>query len=237
MAAVGQQQQLHGPMHGEHHAPIPVAHADDPESGAKIIRTLTPNRAALPTSRPPSMRSHRTDTVDGDQEDAQDDNNSELGWGPKHPCFPHPNPHVPLDSPLYNTTRIIRVARDWMQKGDLAPTFQNLYPEVLDPLIREDDFRALVKHINETLIDAFNPLTFRAALDAVMGVATLWLWDDIGLTKVKRKLAELERWIEKWNRDYGEREGVKIIALRRTGYMTVGSNLAGELSDYANTRN
>jgi hypothetical protein len=108
-----------------------------------------------------------------------------------------------------------------MQKGDLAPTFQNLYPEVLDPLIEEDDFRALIKHINETLIDAFNPLTFRAWLDAVMGVATFWLWDDVGLTKVKRKLAELERWIEKWNREKGEKEGVKIISLRRTGYMTV----------------
>jgi len=56
-------------------------------------------------------------------------------------------------------------------------------------------------------------------------VATFWLWDDIGLTKVKRKLTELEKWIEKWNQDIGEKEGVKIIALRRTGYMTVSCTL------------
>ncbi|KAF2750417.1 hypothetical protein M011DRAFT_379324, partial [Sporormia fimetaria CBS 119925] len=171
---------------------------------------------------PHSMHSQRTGTADGDRDGlTAEDTNSEAPWGPKHPCFPHPNPHVPLDSPLYNSTRIIRVGRDWMQKGDLAPAFANLYPEVLDPLVREDDFRALIKHINRVLFDAFNPLTPRAALDAVLGIATFWLWDDFGLTKVKKKLAELEAWLEKWNKDHGEKEGVVIIPLRRTGYMTL----------------
>lgn len=200
-----------------HDAPIPVSRTDDLERGNKEFG-LSPSRAYLPDSA--SMHSHRTDTAGGDQGNA-DDANSEYPWGPKHPCFPHPNPHVPLNSPLYHSTRIIRISRDWMAKGDLAPTFQNLYPEVLDPLIEEDAFRTLIKYINDTLIDAFDPLTFRAFLDAVMGVATFWLWDDVGLTKVKRKLAELEKWIERWNRDVGEKEGVKIIPLRRTGYMTV----------------
>jgi hypothetical protein len=212
------------PADGEHHAPVPVSRVGDAEAGLKEIKP-SPNRAFLPDSGRTSMHSHRTGTADGDPEGADDDNNSEFPWGPKHPCFPHPNPHVPLNSSLYNNTRIIRISRDWMQKGDLAPTFQNLYPEVLDPLIEEDTFRTLIQHINESLIDAFNPFSFRSCLDAVMGVATFWLWDDIGLTKVKRKLAELERWIEKWNRDCGEKEGVKIIPLRRTGYMTVCSIL------------
>lgn len=153
-----------------------------------------------------------------------DDAASEFAWGPSHPCFPHPNPHVPLDSELYKTTRIIRIKRDWMVKGDLAPTYANLYPEILDPLISEDDFRLLVKKVNDTLIDAFNPFTFRAWLDSVLGVATFWMWDDAGLTAVKRKLAELERWIEDWNHEVGVKEAVKIIPLRRTGYLTVRSS-------------
>jgi hypothetical protein len=203
-----------------HHAPIPSPRPDDLESG--ILKDIKPSsgRASLP-SRPSSMHSHRTDLAPGtDAEDTA----SEFPWGPQHPCFPHPNPHVPKDSPLYHTTRIIRINRDWMVKGDLAPTFANLYPEILDPVIPEDDFRAIVKRINDTLIDAFDPLSFRSWLDSVMGVATFWLWDDAGLTKVKKQLGALERWIDDWNKDVGEKEGVKIIPLRRTGYLTVWSS-------------
>jgi hypothetical protein len=93
----------------------------------------------------------------------------------------------------------------------------------LDPLISEDDFRILIKKINDTLVDAFDPFTFRAWLDTVMGIATFWLWEDAGLTGVKKQLAELEQWIEDWNRDVGANEAVKIIPLRRTGYLTVCS--------------
>ncbi|KAF2446417.1 hypothetical protein P171DRAFT_357496, partial [Karstenula rhodostoma CBS 690.94] len=194
------------------------ADADPPQpSGRDLEAAATiskqPTRASLP-SRPDSMHSH--DQADADQDDA-----SEFPWGPSHPCFPHTNPHVPLTSPLYHTTRIIRIKRDWMVKGDLAPTYANLYPEILDPLISEDDFRKIVQRINDSLVDAFDPFTFRAWLDAVMGVATFWLWDDAGLTNAKRKLAELDDWIETWNRNHGEGEGVRIIPLRRTGYLTL----------------
>ncbi|OAG05405.1 uncharacterized protein CC84DRAFT_1205218 [Paraphaeosphaeria sporulosa] len=190
-------------------AAIPGGRPGDLEAGAPMSKQ--PTRASLP-SRPNSMHSHEH----GDQDDA-----SEFPWGPSHPCFPHSNPHVPLNSPLYDTTRIIRIKRDWMVKGDLAPTYANLYPEILDPLISEEDFRKIVQRINDSLVEAFDPFTFRAWLDAVMGVATFWLWDDAGLTKVKRKLAELEDWIENWNKNFGENEGVRIIPLRRTGYLTL----------------
>jgi hypothetical protein len=188
-----------------------VAPHNDVETGIAHHKEQGPARISLPGSRRTSMHSGRDD----------DDAASEFPWGPAHPCFPHPNPHVPLKSGLYDNTRIIRIKRDWMMAGDLAPTFANLYPEILDPLVSEDDFRNLVKKINDTLIEAFDPFTFRACLDAVMGVATFWLWDDVGLTGVKKKLAELERWIEDWNREVGEKEAVKIIPLRRTGYLTV----------------
>ena len=186
-----------------------AAARSDVEAG--LSKEQGPARISLPGSRRTSMHSGRGD----------DDAASEFPWGPAHPCFPHPNPHVPLKSELFDNTRIIRIKRDWMTAGDLAPTFANLYPEILDPLVSEDDFRNLVKKINDTLLEAFDPFTFRACLDAFLGVATFWLWDDVGLTGVKKKLAELERWIDDWNRVVGAKEGVKIIPLRRTGYLTV----------------
>jgi hypothetical protein len=201
----GQQQQ---------HASAGAPH--DVEAGALHLNKQ-PTRVSLPGSRRTSMQSGRSrPSGDGDG-DAQ----SEFPWGPSHPCFPHPNPHVPLDSELYDNTRIIRIKRDWMMQGDLAPTFANLYPEILDPLVSEDDFRVLIKKINDTLTEAFDPFTIRACIDAFLGAATFWIWDDVGLTGVKQKLKKLEVMIEDWNREVGEKEAVRIIPLRRTGYLTV----------------
>lgn len=186
----------------------------DVETGVKP-KDASMSRISLPGSRT-SVGSRSAASARGD-----DDNGADIPWGPSHPCFPHPNPHVPLNSDLYESTRIIRIKRDWMMHGDLAPTFANLYPEILDPLISEDEFRTLVKKINDTLTSAFDPFTFRAWLDAIMGVATCWLWDDAGMTAVKRQIADLEKWIEGWNQKMGSKEGVTIIPLRRTGYLTV----------------
>lgn len=108
-----------------------------------------------------------------------------------------------------------------MQVGDLAPTFANLYPEILDHLIEESEFREIIKAINDELITAFNPYTARAWVDTIMGVATFWLWDDVGLAGVKKRLDNVEKRIEKWNRDVGVQEGVSIIPLRRTAYLNV----------------
>ncbi|RFU24069.1 hypothetical protein B7463_g12265, partial [Scytalidium lignicola] len=153
-------------------------------------------------------------------------NNAEE-WGPQHPCFPHMNPHVPVDSPLYQSTRIIRIHRDWMLEGDLAPTFSNLYPEILDPAgVSEQDFRRLVDRINKVLIPVFNPWSFRNILDGFLGLITGWVWDDLGLTAIKSKLQTLEVFLEEWNKemrekskDIGAENAPKIVSLRRTGYM------------------
>jgi len=193
-----------------------------------------PSRASLPTthrrsfstlgrSRPNSAaggrqtpHSEHNDIEPGANTVADED---EIAWGPQHPCFPHPNPHVPLSSPLYESTRIIRIKRDWMVAGDLAPAFSNLYPEILDPLVTEDKFRALITKLNTTLLHTFDPWRLRNLLDVGMGLVTGWLWDDAGLTGVKRDLLALERWIEGWNRDVGQPEGVVIVPLRRTAYL------------------
>lgn len=108
-----------------------------------------------------------------------------------------------------------------MQVGDLAPTFANLYPEILDHLIEESEFREIIKAINDELITAFSPYGARAWIDTIMGVATFWLWDDLGLAGVKKRLDNVEKRIERWNRDVGIQEGVSIISLRRTAYLNV----------------
>ncbi|KAH6624535.1 Golgin subfamily A member 7/ERF4 family-domain-containing protein [Chaetomium sp. MPI-SDFR-AT-0129] len=159
--------------------------------------------------------------------DQPPDNGEE--WGPQHPCFPHLNPHVPIDSPEYANTRIIRVRRDWLLEGDLAPTFSNLYPDILDPAgVSEHEFRRVIDKLNSELVPIFSPYAWRNILDNVLGLATGWLWDDLGLTAAKGRLRTLEKWIEQWNADMEKavdtEEGgfpPKIVPLRRTGYMTL----------------
>ncbi|KAK4197441.1 Golgin subfamily A member 7/ERF4 family-domain-containing protein [Triangularia verruculosa] len=156
-------------------------------------------------------------------------------WGPQHPCYPHLNPHVPIDSPEYTTTRIIRIRRDWLLEGDLAPTFSNLYPDILDPAgVSEQEFRRVIEKLNSELVPAFSAYNWRNILDGVLGLATGWLWDDFGFTGVKARLKGVERWIEEWNREMEETvranhadggEAVvippRIVPLRRTGYMSL----------------
>ncbi|KAF2490504.1 hypothetical protein BU16DRAFT_543822 [Lophium mytilinum] len=200
--------------------PLGSTNPNDPETGPRPLKNAT-SRASLPLDRQPSFGSHRRSLGGTASAPGDDDANSDYEWGPAHPCFPHPNPHVPLSSPLHTSTRIIRVRRDWMAHGDLGPAFANLYPEILDPLVSEDDFRAMIKRVNDELAVAFNPTSWRAWVDTLMGVATLWLWDDVGMSAVKGRLARLEGWLEQWNRDVGEKEGVRVVPLRRTGYLTL----------------
>ncbi|KAF5668870.1 hypothetical protein FHETE_5136 [Fusarium heterosporum] len=150
-------------------------------------------------------------------------------WGPQHPCYPHLNPHVPVDSPDYVNTRIIRIRRDWLVKGDLAPTFSNLYPEILDPAgLSEQEFRRIIEKLNGELVPAFNPYSMRNIADSLLGLVTGWVWDDFGLTGIKSRLNGLEKWLEQWNiemeKTMGSEDGgmaPKILPLRQTGYMTL----------------
>ena len=150
-------------------------------------------------------------------------------WGPQHPCYPHVNPHVPVDSHEFATTRIIRIRRDWLVKGDLAPTFSNLYPEILDPAgVSELEFRRVIEKLNGDLVPIFDPYSARNVMDTLLGLVTGWLWDDLGLTGIKARLNELDKWINKWNLEMekamASEEGIippKLIPLRQTGYMSV----------------
>jgi len=113
-----------------------------------------------------------------------------------------------------------------MVAGDLAPTFSNTFPEILEPWVSEADFRLLIKGINDSLISTFSPYGWRAWTDTVMGVATGWIWEDLGFAGVKKGVRDTESFIEEWNgqrRDtLGKEEDgelVRAIPLRRTGYL------------------
>ena len=113
--------------------------------------------------------------------------------------------------------------------GDLAPTFSNIYPEILEPWVSDADFRELIQNVNERLIKAFHPGGWRAWLDATLGLLTGWIWEDLGFSAVKLGLRDTEQWIEKWNGREGkmaadrEADSAKVIPLRRTAYLTVSS--------------
>ena len=173
-------------------------------------------------SRPPPQHSRASTPRHSQQASST---KSDLAWGPSHPCYPHPNPHIPLTSPLHDTTRIIRIPRDWTIEGDLAPTFSHTYPEVLDPWVSEPDFRTLIKSVNEGLIAAFTPYGWRAWIDTILGIATGWLYEDLGFSRVKKGARDVELLIEEWNGqrriglDKEDEDLVKAIPLRRTGYL------------------
>ncbi|KAI9653347.1 MAG: hypothetical protein M1831_006052 [Alyxoria varia] len=237
--------------------------ARDVEFGQNGRTSINPSRASLPLThqrsfsmsttnrnRNNSLRDDHAPTVTYDEaEEAEDGGEADIEWGPNHPCFPHMNPHVPMSSSLYQNTRIIRIKRDWMVAGDLAPTFSNLYPEILDPLLPEDQFRELIKHLNTTLTRIYDPWRARSWIDASMGVLTGGLWDDMGVTGAKKELAQLENYVEEWNREHGgdpnrPEENLRIIPFRRTAYLCldiqipdphIGTELEGDAEDDGRT--
>lgn len=74
---------------------------------------------------------------------------------------------------------------------------------------------------------AFSPYGWRAWLDTVLGLATGWLYEDLGFSAVKRGAGDVERLIEEWNGQRREglekefEEMVRVIPLRRTGYLSL----------------
>ena len=204
----------------------PHTPAKDLEQGSAAPATAaTPS--VVPNAPPPEHDHDRNYVSNTGGQGRLSRTSGELAWNPQHPCYPHANPHVPLANPLHATTKVIRIPRDWMVVGDLAPCFSNTYPEILEPWVSEEDFRLLIKGVNERLIEAFDPLGWRAWVDAGLGLATGWLWEDFGGAGVKKGCRAAEAFMEQWNgvRKQGlEKEDddlVRAIPLRRTGYTSL----------------
>ncbi|PUU75465.1 Golgin subfamily A member 7/ERF4 family-domain-containing protein [Tuber borchii] len=143
-------------------------------------------------------------------------------WNDSHPCFPHRNPYVPTNSPLYESTRIIRIQRDFMISGDLSPAYSNTFPDILEPYVSEERFRMVIAHVNKELDKAFDPWNLWNWLDAMSGLLTLWVLEDIIDTYIKRKLRAVEAFLQQQNEEL-EKAGSQavFVPLRRTGYMNL----------------
>jgi len=184
-----------------------------------LVPALAPHAdsfASSDTSMRGSMRGSMRQ-AGGDAGSAADE------WGPAHPCFPHPNVYVAAGGAEAEATRVIRVRRDWMAAGDLAPAFAEMYPELLGEAgLGEAEFRRCVQEVNARLARAFDPFGLRNVVDVVLGLCTGWLWDDTGLTYTKRSLAEVERLLQGWN-GILEKEGAtaRWVSLRKSAYMSV----------------
>lgn len=111
--------------------------------------------------------------------------------------------------------------------GDLAPAYSNVFPDILEPHVTEDQFRVVVAHVNEGLHEAFDPWNVWNWLDAVVGLLTLWLVEELVSTHCKRVLRRVEIYLEERNREL-EEGGQKavFVPLRRTGYMNVSTTAA-----------
>lgn len=110
-----------------------------------------------------------------------------------------------------------------MIAGDLAPTFSSLYPEILaDAGLEETAFRQVVERVNNSLIKASRPWGVRNWVDTALGLATGWVWDDVGATGYKSALIGVEEMLREWN-DRAAKEGVmaRWVPLRRTGYASL----------------
>ncbi|KAA8900861.1 Golgin subfamily A member 7/ERF4 family-domain-containing protein [Sphaerosporella brunnea] len=152
---------------------------------------------------------------------SDDEEDEASQWNPKHPCYPHRNPHIPRDSPEYESTRIIRVVRDYMFSGDLSPAFSNVYPEILEPFVEEQMFREVVRRVNEELYAAHSPWATSNIVDGVVGFLTLWTFEDLVDTTAKRKIDAVEKYLESVNEKLEKETGAKFIPLRRTGYLSL----------------
>ena len=130
------------------------------------------------------------------------------------------------------STRIVRVQRDWLVAGDLYPAIQNLYPEILIGYVSEDEFRSIVETTNTLLKDAFNPWTGNNWLDAILGIATGFFWDNTGMTAAKRKVTQMEKWFDEWNRNAQQQaKDARLIAPRRTGFLSLDIQIPDPLLD------
>jgi len=94
-----------------------------------------------------------------------------------------------------------------------------VYPEILEPFVTHQDFIFLLSNINARLKAAFDPFTTRAWVDAVLGVATGFVWEDLGLTRCKAEVKKLDIFMEGWNREQ-ERQGKegRVVLLKKTGF-------------------
>lgn len=109
-----------------------------------------------------------------------------------------------------------------MVAGDLAPAYSNIFPEILEPHVSEEQFRGVVARVNGELREAYDPWNWWNWMDAVLGLLTLWMWEEVVETHCKRVLRRVEGFLEERNREMEKGGQMAVfVPLRRTGYLNV----------------
>lgn len=151
--------------------------------------------------------------------------------GPGH----YLNPHAPLGSLRAQSTRIVRVPRDYLLYGDLAPAFSVAYPSLLHPYLPCASFHALVEEINRLLWEAYNPRNAWNLFDTVLALLTFWLSEHLYVphhTKVSpsrvtaclisQTLYSIEQLLERKNEEWKVAGNpLQVVSLRRTAFLNV----------------
>lgn len=93
----------------------------------------------------------------------------------------------------------------------------------------EQRFREVVKTVNEMLLEAHDPWSLGNWGDAILGLVTLWVAEEVVGTRAKRLLRGVEEYLKRVNEEL-KKEGLmaRIVELRRTGYL----NVSGFLSSF-----
>ncbi|KAK7204362.1 Golgin subfamily A member 7/ERF4, partial [Myxozyma melibiosi] len=118
---------------------------------------------------------------------------------------------------------IVRIHRDYATPRERdTPTFVDAYPGFpLSLYMREGEFADLIAEVNYMLDLAFSPRAWGNVVDAVLGVASCWLSEVFYKSYHKRKILELEGFLEELNAEVYAPRGIRVISLRRSAFMSL----------------
>lgn len=166
--------------------------------------------------------------------------------------FQNPYIPVSSSSANKATTRIVRIPREFHSHGDLFPQFSTVFPgeeagalvpdhghnaegensstaglalSSVSPLklyLSHDELRSIVESVNGYLMQALSPYGAWNIFDFLLNLMFCWLLDLVRDAHSKRRLKELEEYIQYVNRDLQERgKSVRFISPLRSGYLSV----------------
>ncbi|KAJ8103849.1 Golgin subfamily A member 7/ERF4 family-domain-containing protein [Lipomyces tetrasporus] len=133
------------------------------------------------------------------------------------------NSHVPPGSPDAESTRIVRIHRDYVcARESNTPAFTPQFPGYpLSVFMTEIEFLDLIHEVNDQLDQAFYPLSPGNVIDGCIGVLTCSLCEFMYTSHHKRKVSELESFVERLNKEVYKVRGIKVISPMQTAYLSL----------------
>ncbi|ANB11856.1 Shr5p [Sugiyamaella lignohabitans] len=156
-----------------------------------------------------------------------------------------PNPYVPHNSTAFKQTRIVRIPRIFdtqsyddqnscpqfseyfpgTEPGALTPTFDEngvshglSSKSPLESYLTHQEFQTIIKGINERLLRAYYPWTWRNVIGNILSFFTLYMSDYFIKPQIDIDLAGIELFIKTTNESLND---IKIMSLKRSGYLSL----------------